>query len=480
MLGAHTRETQGFVCFMNREDAEDAMESINETDPFNVGRFLMMRWGKNVKRTGTQGNDGGLAMPPLQKSQHEGSASERIAVRPTHVQDKVADDASFRSNHGDDVRRRPDPRRDADTKGCFTGRQLERARGVYRKGHKRDFSGGRGPKLSSEELFEFDNLVRKKLSISRETICAAMAFCFDRSGSAVEIASLLKDALLDEAPLITVDMRIARLYLISDILFNSQQPGVKNAFVYRNALEKMAPEIFRSLGRHGGGNVGRMTMNKLRTAVSSVLGAWTEWSVYNPAFLDELQAAFEGKELKKPALEVGPKEDPAPAMMIPEEPPEPKSEVTVNKPRGGWTDVNEDGGAESVQSGQNIPPSRIKPTRENIETVEDIDGAAVEEEDIDGAAIEEEDVDVVAIEEDDVDGTAIEGKELDDSPVEGSNAEIDGDDIDGDDIDGEDIDGEAIVGGELDGEAVKRDDIDGEDLDGEDLDGEDLDGEDLW
>ena len=40
----------GFVCFENREDAEDAMESCNETDPFNVGRHLMMKWGKNVKK----------------------------------------------------------------------------------------------------------------------------------------------------------------------------------------------------------------------------------------------------------------------------------------------------------------------------------------------------------------------------------------------------------------------------------------------
>ena len=29
---------------------EDAMEACDETDPFHVGRRIMMRWGKNVKK----------------------------------------------------------------------------------------------------------------------------------------------------------------------------------------------------------------------------------------------------------------------------------------------------------------------------------------------------------------------------------------------------------------------------------------------
>jgi len=92
-----------------------------------------------------------------------------------------------------------------------------------------------------------------------------------------------------------VDTRVARLYLMSDVLFNSQQPGVKNAFRYRDAIESMAPEIFISLGQYGKGSAGRMTMNKLRNAVHSVLSAWSNWSVYNHVFLEKLQACFDGK-----------------------------------------------------------------------------------------------------------------------------------------------------------------------------------------
>lgn len=44
------RRNTGFVCFMNRDDAEEAMEACDDMDVFNNGRLLMVRWGKNVKK----------------------------------------------------------------------------------------------------------------------------------------------------------------------------------------------------------------------------------------------------------------------------------------------------------------------------------------------------------------------------------------------------------------------------------------------
>ena len=125
-----------------------------------------------------------------------------------------------------------------------------------------------------------------------------MSFCFDKSSAAKHISELLKESLLDTR-VQNIDTRIARLYLLSDVLFNSQQPGVRNAFRYRDAIENMAPEIFRCLGQHGDGNVGRMTMNKLRSAVSAVLNAWTNWSVYNSDMIDDLYDLFEGRDPSK-------------------------------------------------------------------------------------------------------------------------------------------------------------------------------------
>ena len=70
---------------------------------------------------------------------------------------------------------------------------------------------GGGLKLNEWERKVFHELLREKLCASQESICEAMAFAFDKSGAALEISH----------------------FLLSDILFNSQQPGVKNAFQYR-------------------------------------------------------------------------------------------------------------------------------------------------------------------------------------------------------------------------------------------------------
>lgn len=90
-----------------------------------------------------------------------------------------------------------------------------------------------GIKLNEWERKVFHELLREKLCASKESICNAMAFAFDKSGAAKEISELLKAALLETGNGISADTRIARLFLLSDILFNSQQPGVRNAFQYR-------------------------------------------------------------------------------------------------------------------------------------------------------------------------------------------------------------------------------------------------------
>ena len=92
-----------------------------------------------------------------------------------------------------------------------TGRQLERARKGGPHGDGR---------LTRDEMEEFHELFRQNLNASRESICVAMAFCFEKSGAARQIADLLKELLLEDGA--AVETRIARLYLLSDILFNSQ------------------------------------------------------------------------------------------------------------------------------------------------------------------------------------------------------------------------------------------------------------------
>uniref|UniRef100_A0A6S8UFV2 CID domain-containing protein n=2 Tax=Ditylum brightwellii TaxID=49249 RepID=A0A6S8UFV2_9STRA len=310
-------------------------------------------------------------------------------------------------------------RRLAEKKDFMTGRQLEHAKfGVTTKGSKDGST-----KLTKWEIEKFNELLREKLCASRESICEAMAFCFDKSGAAKEISSLLKDALLEDGCGVSVETRIARLYLLSDVLFNSQQPGVRNAFRYRDAIEAMSPEVFDSLGKHGMGK-GRMTMNKLRMAVSGVLSAWTNWSVYNATFLDELHARFEGKELKAPVTKP---EEPSTENDIDVNADTEEEKIVVENqsqvtdaPRGDWTDAElipasddvdgeplEDDGEANVDGDElcdvNNTPNKSKIDGEPIKDI-DVDGDILSEEDVDGEELSDEDIDGEALDEDDVDG----------------------------------------------------------------------------
>lgn len=535
----------GFVCFMKREDAEDAMQ-CDETDPFNAGRRIMMRWGKNVKKIIRKGT-GGVAVAPIRKraapsasTQHAESSSYQTSTGsnpfsaiPTYDEKKHGEDAvhvvmpepaarahfiatvaSYVAKDGDVLERKlieleyanpkfaflsmpnntgeaihaRDQKKKQEVEHIFyrwrvyafcqgdgfnvwrtepfmmirpngffwippainqeaarkeeedrkmreediaqqkkkrrritTGRQLEQAR-------KRGLAGAAdgGAKLTREEADEFNLLVRKQLTASRETVCAAMAFCFEKSGAMIEIARLLKEVLLEDEisnPGISVETRIARLYLLSDVLFNSQQPGVRNAFKYRDSVERMAPDVFTSLGKHGRGSLGRMTRNKLSNAVSAVLGAWTNWSVYNPAFMDELHDRYEGKEIKKVEAE-----DEKPAGQAEEVPKE--EDVNANavkiitaKQRQDWTAVGDEqaeaerAGSQEDKDTQENSNHVAEPTKdtEGINGISEGRSMSAEaptdnEDDIDGEPLEEGDLDVP---DDDLDGEPLEEGDID-------------------------------------------------------------------
>jgi U2-associated protein SR140 len=258
--------------------------------------------------------------------------------------------------------------------------------------------------MTDTEITQFNSLTREKLCASRDAICEAMAFCFEKSGAAKQISEMLKVLLLDDAPGVSVDTRTARLYLLSDVLYNSQQPGVRNAFLSRDAIERMAPEVFASLGKYGdSGKIGRMTLLKLKTAVRSVLGVWTNWSVYNPAFIDELEARFEGRELPAQVEDVKP-EDELEKQKSPQSASEDPEDATGNaaaeEPQGNWTEVSEDPHetapweemrdttlAKRTETQEATPVNHTTELVKNVHAEDDMDGEPLEEDDIDGESL---------------------------------------------------------------------------------------------
>jgi U2-associated protein SR140 len=235
---------------------------------------------------------------------------------------------------------------------------------------------------------------------------------------------------------VSVETLISRLYLVSDVLFNSQQPNVKHAFFYRSAVESMAPAVFSALGsfsRHQQSRGRRWTRHhKLATCVHVVLQAWSAWDVYPPAFLQELQALFDGREVDSGAKSEGdaiglayqqdsnsevPEPDLAPMSLAP-------VPVIREGAQGNWTTVEE-----TVQA--DTEPKNAAVSDESRQEAKAGDGEPLEKEGDRLGGGEDDDPDGEPLEEEDRDGESFEDEDPDGEPLDDGD---DGEPIDGDEI----------------------------------------------
>ena len=131
-----------------------------------------------------------------------------------------------------------------------------------------------------------------------------------------------------------------------------------------------------------------MTMNKLNNAVSSVLNAWANWSVYNPVFLDELRARFDGKEMPSPSNDDStngnpPETDAVASDAAPREAAEIHEFASKTLRKGNWSSEAQDVAGDTTID-------------------EDVDGEALEDDDLDGEALSDDDLDGEALEDNDL------------------------------------------------------------------------------
>ncbi|KAF8819425.1 Rna recognition motif-containing protein, partial [Cardiosporidium cionae] len=129
----------------------------------------------------------------------------------------------------------------------------------------------------------------ENLSKQRAFICDAMTFCVDHSDSSMEIAQCITDSLLSFDVL--VDKLIARLYLISDILYNSSSLR-PSAWSYRNAFEKCLPDIFLYFSEVRTKITRKLILQQFKDVVMKILRIWEDWAVYSIEFFKGLEASF--------------------------------------------------------------------------------------------------------------------------------------------------------------------------------------------
>lgn len=144
--------------------------------------------------------------------------------------------------------------------------------------------------LSNSQRDRLEDLLRN-ISPERIKVAEAMVFCIEHAEAAEEICDCISESLsILQTP---VNKKIARLYLISDILHNC---GVKvtNATIYRKAFETRLLDIFSEVHQAYKQFDSRLKAEGFKVRVMRMFRAWEDWAVYPRDFLVKLQNTFLG------------------------------------------------------------------------------------------------------------------------------------------------------------------------------------------
>ncbi|XP_068968246.1 U2 snRNP-associated SURP motif-containing protein [Bombus flavifrons] len=233
--------------------------------------------------------------------------------------------------------------------------------------------------LSNSQRDRLEDLLRN-ISPERIKVAEAMVFCIEHAEAAEEICDCISESLsILQTP---VNKKIARLYLISDILHNC---GVKvnNATIYRKAFETRLLDIFNEVHQAYKQFDSRLKAEGFKVRVMRMFRAWEDWAVYPRDFLVKLQNTFLG------------------LVLIDE--PEPENDEDIDG--APLSDVDGDG-AEDLDGvpldGAALLKGAMKHglTPQTTSNYDDIDGVPMDE-DIDGVPMDEDDSLNVQSKEDD-------------------------------------------------------------------------------
>eukprot|EP00730_Choanoeca_flexa_P015692 TRINITY_DN7262_c0_g1_i3.p1 TRINITY_DN7262_c0_g1~~TRINITY_DN7262_c0_g1_i3.p1 ORF type:complete len:601 (+),score=159.97 TRINITY_DN7262_c0_g1_i3:55-1857(+) len=142
--------------------------------------------------------------------------------------------------------------------------------------------------LSTTDRDEFEGMLRN-MTVERRDVGDTMYFCLMHAEASKEIVDCIEEAMSILATPPT--LKVARLYLISDILHNSTAK-VKHAAFYRNHFEERLPSIFKHLHATYKAISGRLRAEQFRKQILACLDVWRDWSIYSRDLMDSLHELF--------------------------------------------------------------------------------------------------------------------------------------------------------------------------------------------
>lgn len=144
--------------------------------------------------------------------------------------------------------------------------------------------------LSENQRNKLEDMLRS-LSVERFSIGESMVFCLEHADAAEEIVDCITESLsIPETP---IPKKIARLYLVSDILYNTSS-RVSNASFFRKCFETRLPDICKYIHEVHISIQQRLKAEQFKQKIMSCFRAWEDWAVYPNDFLVRLQNLFLG------------------------------------------------------------------------------------------------------------------------------------------------------------------------------------------
>ncbi|XP_033119834.1 U2 snRNP-associated SURP motif-containing protein-like [Anneissia japonica] len=144
--------------------------------------------------------------------------------------------------------------------------------------------------LSNHQRDKLEDMLRN-LTMERQKISDTMVYCLDHGESAEEIVECISESLsILQTP---IPKKIGRLFLVSDILFNSSAK-VANASYYRKYFEARLPGIFIDLHKTHQSIQQRLKAEHFKNRVMACFRAWEDWAIYPNELLVRLQNVFLG------------------------------------------------------------------------------------------------------------------------------------------------------------------------------------------
>uniref|UniRef100_A0A803TY92 U2 snRNP-associated SURP motif-containing protein n=1 Tax=Anolis carolinensis TaxID=28377 RepID=A0A803TY92_ANOCA len=144
--------------------------------------------------------------------------------------------------------------------------------------------------LKEEQRDKLEEILRG-LTPRKNDIGDAMVFCLNNAEAAEEIVDCIAESLsILKTPL---PKKIARLYLVSDVLYNSSAK-VANASYYRKFFESKLCQIFSDLNATYRTIQGHLQSENFKQRVMTCFRAWEDWAIYPEPFLIKLQNIFLG------------------------------------------------------------------------------------------------------------------------------------------------------------------------------------------